>query len=199
MHANDPVSSLAFDFYVIPDQIDGCEYDYITGNDVVCCYESFDPTPPNSGMSGVTIDESGSGRDIIIESGYSVTWTATSNSFGNVEEAYMGNGNIIIEEEASLTIEDMTIHFREDYGIYLYSNYPKTGSRLELNNTTLTAHDICEDNILWKGIVLDGDLVSSQIPTSTTSQPYLYMISSTIEFAELGVHAAEGGLLKAYN
>jgi hypothetical protein len=137
--------------YVIPDQIDGCAYDDLFGTPEECCYVDL-YTPANATMQGVHIQTSGTDTDIIIQSGNNVTWTATSNSFGNVAEAFMEKGDIIIQPGASLTIEDMIIHFREGYEIQMDDNPSGVGSRLTLNNTTLTVFDECEGDKLWAGI-----------------------------------------------
>jgi len=185
--------------YVIPDQIDGCAYDDLFGTVEECCYIDL-YTPANDNMPGVQIQTSGTERDIIIQSGNSVTWTATSNSFDNVAEAYMEPGDIIIEPGASLTIEDMIIHFREGYEVQMDNNSAgNVGSRLVLDNTTLTVFDECEGDKLWAGVDLDGGWGSlPQTPYSTSPQPYLEMQNgSTIEFAEKGIDAPAGGLIRA--
>ncbi|MFO7879315.1 MAG: hypothetical protein R6V52_04695 [Bacteroidales bacterium] len=201
IHANDPYTPAIFNFYLIPDQIDGCEYTYTNGDEVVCCY-AYNETPANSTMQGVQIQINGDDRDIIIQSGNSVTWTPVNNSFGGVTEAYMDPGDIIIEPGASLTIEDMIIHFREGYEVQMDNNSAgNVGSRLVLDNTTLTVFDECEGDKLWAGIDLNGGWGSlPQTPYSTSPQPYLKMQNgSTIEFAEKGVDAPAGGFIHAYD
>ncbi len=195
---NSPAQS--FDMYLIPDQMDGSEYNYTTGNDAYCCYD-YETTPANANMTGVQIQTSGDDRDIIIQSGNSVTWTATSNSFGNVAEVFMEKGDIIIQPGASLTIEDMIIHFREGYEIQMDDNPSGVGSRLTLDNTTLTVFDECEGDKFWAGIDLSGGWDGQlQIPFSSCKQPYLKMLNnSKIEFAVRGVDAAAGGLVRAYD
>jgi len=64
----------------------------------------------------------------------------------------MEKGDIIIEPGASLTIEDMIIHFREGYEIQMDDNLSGVGSRLKLYNTTITVFDQCEGDKLWAGI-----------------------------------------------
>ncbi|MEA1874207.1 MAG: NosD domain-containing protein, partial [Bacteroidota bacterium] len=184
----------------IPDQIDGCAYDDLFGTVEECCYVDL-YTPANDAMQGVQIQINGDDRDIIIQSGNNVTWTATSNSFGNITEAFMEKGDIIIEPDASLTIEDMIIHFREGYEIQMDDNPSGVGSRLTLDNTTLTVFDECEGDKLWAGIDLKGGWGGQlQIPYSSSKQPYLKMLNnSKIKFAVKGVDAAAGGLVRAYN
>ncbi|MDA3909983.1 MAG: T9SS type A sorting domain-containing protein [Bacteroidales bacterium] len=200
MHANDPLTQAAFNFYVIPDQMDGSEYDYTVNDDVFCCYD-YNNTPADATMQGVQIQTSGDDRDIIIQSGNSVTWTATSNSFGNVAEAFMERGDIIIQPGASLTIEDMIIHFREGYEIQMDDNPSGVGSRLTLNNTTLTVFDQCEENAMWLGIDMNGGWGGQpQIPVATSHQPYLYMYNnSVISFAHIAIDAPAGGYVKSDN
>ncbi len=184
----------------IPDQIDGCAYDDLFGTIEECCYVDL-YTPANSTMTGVQVQTSGTDTDIIIQSGNSVTWTATSNSFGNVAEVFMEKGDIIIQPGASLTIEDMIIHFQEGYEIQMDDNPSGVGSRLTLDNTTLTVFDECEGDKFWAGIDLSGGWDGQlQIPFSSCKQPYLKMLNnSKIEFAVRGVDAAAGGLVRAYD
>jgi hypothetical protein len=192
-------SAYGVTMYLLPDQIDGQDYSQVLLGETECCY-MYTETPANDNMPGVQIQTSGTERDIIIQSGNSVTWTATSNSFGNVAEAYMEPGDIIIEPGASLTIEDMIIHFREGYEVQMDNNSAgNVGSRLVLDNTTLTVFDECEGDKLWAGVDLDGGWGSlPQTPYSTSPQPYLEMQNgSTIEFAEKGIDAPAGGLIRA--
>ena len=139
--------------YLLPDQIDGRDYiDYIAPTE--CCY-TWETTPASDAMQGVQIQTNGDDRNIIIQSGNNVTWAPEpdgNNPFGGVTEAYMEKGDIIIEPGASLTIEDMIIHFRDGYEIQMDDNPSGVGSRLELENTTLTVFDECEGDKLWAGI-----------------------------------------------
>ncbi|MEA1874205.1 MAG: hypothetical protein U9N51_07240, partial [Bacteroidota bacterium] len=63
---------------------------------------------------------------------------------------------------------------REGYEIQMDDNPSGVGSRLTLDNTTLTVFDECEGDKLWAGIDLNGGWGSlPQIPYFTSPQPYL--------------------------
>ncbi len=95
-----------YNMYLIPDQIDGCEYDYTTDNNITCCY-SYTEMPVVNTMGGSVAVASGNLKVLT-----DVTWTPTNNPFttgSSTPEIYF-RGDIIVEPGAKLTINDMTIY-----------------------------------------------------------------------------------------
>lgn len=195
--ANDP--DYPFNMYLIPDQIDGCEYDYITGNEVACCYTYLESPIKNPNMSGV-VHNSSTG-DITI-TGSDVQWTQTSNPFTSggqaITDIYL-RGQITINKGAKLTITGLTLHFKENEIVQMYYNANGIGSRLFLYNSKLTAFDECESSKMWGGVKCSGNSYQPQGNLNTSKQPYTYMSNSTVEFATIGITANTGGIVRAYN
>jgi len=199
--ANDP--DYPFDMYLIPDQIDGCEYEYTNGDELVCCYDYNESPIKTPSIPGVSHNPTTG--DITI-TGSNVSWTQTSNPFTSggqaITDVYL-KGKIIIEEGAKLTLYGLTLHFKEDESVEMdYSSVSGIrGPRLYLNsNSKLTVFDECEENILWDGINLNGYWGYTQLDVLgvPTRQPKVYMSSgSTIEFAEKGIEVTGGGIVNA--
>lgn len=171
-------------FRTLPEQIDGYNYDDLFSeiNSVYCCYlnHESDETIP---MSGVVFESNG---DIRI-TGSNVVWNTTTNPFSSTDDIYM-RGKLIIEPAAKLTINGLSLYFKEGEQVELsYASSGQRGSQLFLQNSTLTVFDECEPDALWGGIKLTGHNTLPQSPISTTRQPYLYMTNSTVEYADWGV------------
>lgn len=189
-HTNAP------DVYTLPDQIDGCTYQYTNGTEVSCC-EIATESRIKTTMTGVTEETNG---DITIESGNTVSWYTNQNPFTTgaaITDIYM-RGDIIIEPGARLNITGLTLHFKEGQEVQLNAAATSggTGAKLYLySGSKLTAFDNCESDAMWEGIDVTGNWQYSQ--TTGSAQPYLYMSSAAIEYANIGVDAPTGGKVSA--
>ncbi|PLX07667.1 MAG: hypothetical protein C0596_09535 [Marinilabiliales bacterium] len=192
-HANAPL------VFALPDQVDQANYyAYTTGTEFDCCQASYESLIKTS-MAGVSFDANGN----ITISGSNVYWTQSSNPFTSgsqtITDIYL-KGDLVIDPGAKLTVDGLKLHFKESETLDMSFNSGGVGSRLVLNNSTLTVFDECDEDIMCGGISCSGDW--SYVPqgsTSTSPQPYTYMSNSTIEFAEKGIEANNGGIVKAYN
>ncbi len=187
MHENDPYT--AFDMYLIPDQIDGCEYDNTTDDEITCCY-SYTEMPVVNTMGGSVAEVNG---DLKVQS--DVTWTPTSNPFttGSTTPEIYFRGDIIVEPGAKLTINDMTIYMDDGKKISLTNNTSGgKGSKLIVDGSTLTAYD-CDESIMWYGITVFGNDGNQGSDPLTSSQPYLNMENSTLEYSTYGVFCRNSG------
>jgi len=182
--------------YTIPEQIDGYDYDSLWGNAEICCYpwnESKFLTP----MTGV----SENGDDIVI-TGSNVVWNTSLNPFNQSTDIYM-KGNLIIQPGAKLTITGLTLHFKENQKVQLNQNAAGNfkGAYLYLNNSKLTAFEVCDETSMWLGVEANGAGSSYvQIPFSNTKQPQVEMRNgSVIEYAEAGINAQNGSFVRSYS
>lgn len=197
MAYNDLLANRGHTVYVLPDQVDGQDYNSYMAT-IACCYGNTESLIKTV-MSGVS--ENSTTGDITI-SGSNVIWTSTSNPFTSggqaISDIYL-RGKITINQGAKLTITGLTLHFKEAKTLDMSYNPSGAGSRLVLNSSKLTAFDYCEPNVMWEGIKCSGYWGEAQGSTSNSKQPYTYMNNSTIEYATVGVEANTGGILKAYN
>jgi hypothetical protein len=183
--------------YTLPDQVDQADYSsYTIGTEFDCC-EASHVSIMKTTMAGVEMASNG---DITITG--TVTWNTISNPFtydGNaITDIYL-KGDITINTGAKLTINGLTVHFKEAETLDMSYNAGGVGSRLVLTNAKLTVFDDCDANAMWGGVSCSGYWGAPQGSTLTSHQPYTYMSSSTIEFAEKGIEANCGGIVKAYN
>lgn len=198
LYSNNSVNP--FNYYVIPDQIDGSNYDNTLEIEEICCLSYFESEVVNTSNSFYKTTT----NDIVVVE--NMVWTNTSNPFtegDSIFDIYM-KGNLIVEPGAKLSIYDLNLHFNEDKGIYLTDGVSENvnGSYLYLNNTKLTAFDECEKTTMWAGISAIGSNNTSdlQVPFSSTKQPQVEMRnSSIIEYASVGIEATQGGFVRAYS
>jgi hypothetical protein len=197
IHANDPYTPAIFNFYLIPDQIDGCEYTYTNGDEVVCC-DTWTTSRVVRSYNYVS-HENG---DVNISAGANLMWTPTSNPWtiypNPTPDVYL-EGSINIAPGAILSFSGLTVHFKEGEGINMtYSTTAgQKGSRLNVfSNSKLTAYDECDEDVLWNGVNCFGEASLPQTPLTTSQQPYINVSNSTIEFAEIGIEALNGGIVR---
>ncbi len=203
IHANDPYTPAIFNFYLIPDQIDGCEYEYTNGDELVCCYDYNESPIKTPSIPGVSHNPTTG--DITITG--TVSWTQTSNPFTSggqaITDVYL-KGSLQIAQGARLNITGLSLHFKEDELLLMNSSTSSsvTGPKLYLySGSKLTVFDDCVENALWKGIDCNGGWGSGfeQSGVSVLRQPLVYVSSSTIEFAEKGIDVSGGGIVYGLN
>jgi len=113
LHANEP--DFSFNMYVIPGQVDGCQYNYTTGSEISCC-ESYNESVVIDPGSEVSVQ----GDDIVV-TGSNVVWNTSLNPFNQSTDIYM-KGDLIIQPGAKLTITGLTLHFKENQKVQLNQN-----------------------------------------------------------------------------
>ncbi|MFH2142068.1 MAG: T9SS type A sorting domain-containing protein [Bacteroidota bacterium] len=160
--------------YIFSNNIDRSDYVYYNhyiGNN--CCYD-FSVDIPTFTSDGST--------DI---------WSPDNNPFGSFNTTATFDGNLIIPNNKRLVINDLTIKFTEGHGIIMQSDPATMGSRLILDNTTLTSS--C--GVMWNGIEMTGISNESQFPITTSKQPMVEIRnSSVIENALTGINAFSGSI-----
>ena len=182
--------------YTLPRQIDGFEYGELFGDETECCVYNHESVIVNP-ISGVSED-----GDNIVITGSNVIWNTSSNPFNQTTDIYM-KGNLIIQPNAKLTITDLTLHFKENQKVQLNQNAAGgfKGAYLYLNNSKLTAFEVCDETTIWLGVEANGAGSSYvQIPFSNTKQPQVEMRNgSVIEYAEAGINAQNGSFVRSYS
>ncbi len=176
--------------YYISSQIDGSDYtSYYTNLPQECCSEHFyyndDYMTSEAAPSGLT-----------------ATWTASSNPFNSngSAEVYLRD-NLVLHNNTNITISGMTFYFKEGKGIILEAgddNNNIKGAKLTLSNSFCTAYDGCGiSDVLWQGITANGN-DSDPYGSATTQTQVILNNYSTIEYAENGIKALNGAIVKAY-
>ncbi len=131
---------------VLPDQLDGEDYEthlYATSE---CCELAQDYTTDNFVV------------------GASATWSPGyfNNPFFSAGTITVRN-TLTIPAGIQLTISGMTLKMGPGARIFIKgSNGAADAARLTLDNTTITANDACGPTSMWKGIVLEGDRYATQ-------------------------------------
>ncbi len=179
------------DYYMLPDQIDGALYNETYTDPTICCFENVTSDFVNNMNNTVGLV----GADLKV-TGTNVVWTPTNNPFTtgtSTPEVYF-RGNINVEPGAKLTIQDMIIHFDENKGINLTYATSGNGSKLLIDDATLTVYEVCGgDSKMWKGIKVYGNDGDQGTDPWLGTQPYLKMINSFVEYAETGIRSQNGG------
>ncbi len=104
------------------------------------------------------------------------------------------NGTITFHAGVDVRLNDMLLEFGPQGRVVI-----QDGASVHLaNNTTLTKIDC--DEVLWKGVTIEGNTSVDQNPFVNGDQGYLLMTdSATIEFAEFGARVKGGGILRSYD
>ncbi len=156
--------------YMLPDQIDGMDYDAHFNTSVQCCLDS---------------------------KGFNVgIYTATTNATWSVSNP-LNNGSLVatIEKElripagVTITISGMTLKFAPGAHLVIENGATSSqqGGKLILNNTTLTSDDRCSNSLTWLGVEVWGNQLLSQGSITSSNQGRLIMNNSKIENASIGV------------
>ncbi len=102
---------------------------------------------------------------------------------GETNAAY-NHDNVIIKQNATLTISNCTIEFADTRRVNVDTKIViEPGGRLIINNATLTSIQSCE-KAMWDGIEVQGQ--PGQIQTPNSNQGFLSISSSTISNARNG-------------
>lgn len=125
-------------------------------------------------MNGFLVDN--------IEIGLDMTWDDTQ-----AEDTSSCYPNIIIKEGIDFSLKTK-LNFLPDAGILI-----QKGGKLTIEDAILSG---C--NEFWQGIEIEGDPTLSQFPTSNQGR-LNFKNNSKIEYAQIGIHVNEGGLLFAEN
>jgi hypothetical protein len=125
-------------FGLLPDQIDGFDYNYAKEL-AKCCYQ------------GQTYDD----PTYMIGPHTSATWNPAANPFANGSSIIKLFNDIIIDPGVEIIIQDLTIEFGPDAKVIV-----QPGGKLILNNSILTGLSDC--NTMWKGVEVHGTYNQSQ-------------------------------------
>lgn len=153
--------------YMLPDQIDGMDYDAQFTATVECCLNS----------STFEADRFASHTD---------NWNGNQNPFFT--------SNIYIKEEfrvpagTELTLNNLSIHFAPGARLVIENgSNGQQGGKLTLNNTVLTVDQRCTTDQMWLGVEVWGNTNEAQGSLNNSTQGRLIMNpSSRIEHAWIG-------------
>lgn len=161
--------------YMLPDQIDGMDYDEFMVADLACCinYSAFD-VDTFEATSGVWSPNSGFGSNPLIT--------------GSGQDAYIKK-EIRIPAGTSLFISNLNLHFAPGARLVIENGTGgQQGGKLTLNNTKLTLDDRCQGAGMWLGVEVWGNSTDPQGSIYNSSQGRLIMENnSKIEHALVGV------------
>ena len=175
-----PANSTTIRLYLLPDQIDGMDYEAYQVATQQCC-----------------IDNAGYEAEKYVAS--SATWSPTVNLFLPQNPFSIGLGNdVYIQKElripagVNLTINNMNFHFAPGARCVVENgNGSLQGGKLTLNNTTFTVDDRCADD-LWLGVEVWGNTANSQGSISSSTQGRLLVQNgSEISHAFIGAFAGK--------
>jgi hypothetical protein len=126
---------------------------------------------------------------------YTVPTSTTWSASGKIKS------KVIVPNGVTLTISNCTLSFASSDHMYDFTEFQSYGSngkmigivvqpggKLILNNATLRGINECGETHMWDGIVVVGNVLAQQSPT--TNQGHLAMTNSTIRDARYGVSAA---------
>lgn len=163
--------------YILPDQIDGMDYQAHFFANVQCC-----------------IQNSYSDASIFTAS-TSATWSPGSslNPFSSV------SGNVLIEKELiipagkTITIQNMNFQFAPGAKVVIERGTGAlSGGKLILNNTTFTVDNRCDTNAMWLGVQVHGFNNQAQGTYGNSQQGWLVMNNGAkIEHAMKGAVAVK--------
>ncbi len=190
--------------YTLPDQIDGMDYTTWFDNTVECC------------LASVTYEGDNYTANTAFTGGANQTWTTASNPFNPGEATVYITGTLTIPAGIKVTINNMTLKFHPDAKVVIERSggAAATGGQLHLiNGATLTVDDRCSDELMWKGVIVQGHSLKKQGSLTTTEQGFLNMNNGAkIEHALLGARADDlsvpfnavsgycrGGIIRAVN
>lgn len=163
--------------YMLPDQIDGMDYDGSFVSSPTCCI--------NSSVFQADVYTASSG-----------TWSLNTSQFGNNHPFQTGfSPNIYIKKELripagqSVTINNLNLHFAPGAHLVIENGTNGLqGGKLTLNNTLLTVDDRCTADDMWLGVEVWGNTNSTQGNINNTTQGRLFMgTNSRIEHASIGI------------
>lgn len=173
-------------YYLLPDQIDGMNYNNIFQESVACClvYNEYDKL-------SYTATVSATWQDNVVSSG--------SNPL------IVGNGNVVyikdelrIQAGNNITIKNMTIRFAPGARLVIEQGVGTgQGGKLVLEGTTLSVDDRCGANLMWLGVEVWGNQANPQNSWINSTQGRLELkpnslnIPSVIEHAYIGALASQ--------
>jgi len=185
-----PVYNIACNFYNLPSQIDGWNYeDQFNNLDQYCCIihtaYNVGHNPYIAGTPPFTSTTQ--------------TWTPNNNPFGGTTTTPVSTvtvkSSIVIPEGYNITISGMTFKFAPRLsptkGAYMIveNGISLTGGRLTLDNTTLKSDIACGPG-MWEGVWVVGNKTAAQGNFATSKQGWLIVKNnSLIEDAYYGVLA----------
>lgn len=168
--------------YTLPDQIDGMDYKAYFDVTLECCIATNTYQADNYPVNTAT--------EI-----WQPTALGGTNPFliTNPTEPVYVTGTLTIPSGANITIKDMIFRFDPNANVVV-----EAGAKLTLDNTVFTVDDRCDPNLMWKGVVVNGNGSLPQIPQ--TNQGYFVMKNnSMIEHALLAVRVRPGGIIQTAN
>ncbi|GAB4257651.1 MAG: hypothetical protein Kow0079_14850 [Vicingaceae bacterium] len=168
--------------YTLPDQIDGMDYKAHFDVTLECCIATNTYQADNYTANTAT--------EI-----WQPTALGGTNPFliTNPTEPVYVTGTLTIPSGANITIKDMIFRFDPNANVVV-----EAGAKLTLDNTVFTVDDRCDPNLMWKGVVVNGNGSLPQVPQ--TNQGYFVMKNnSMIEHALLAVRVRPGGIIQTAN
>lgn len=165
-----------FKMYMLPDQIDGMDYEaHFTANLACCINNSVFEAETYSASSG--------------------TWMPNTSFNGNQNPLQPNvSPDIHIKEElripagVNLTIANMNLHFAPGARLVIENGTNgQQGGVLTLDNSLLTVDDRCTDEAMWLGVEVWGNTNEGQGSLGNSTQGRLFMrAGSRIEHAQIG-------------
>jgi len=127
--------------YILPDQIDGMNYnDHFINTSVTCC--------KNNSFYEVSGDENNNEFSIIATwdgNAANNPWNITNPNTVKIKD------QLIIKSGANITINNMTFEFAPEAQLII-----ENGAKLTINNTILTVDDRCDNAVMWHGVEVWG-------------------------------------------
>jgi len=150
--------------FILPDQLDNADYDEIAEEMAEDCCEFASGFNANQYIVGET-------------SSQTVSWTASSNDFGNTSVVRI-SGELRIRNNSTLSISGMEFQFAEGAKIVV-----EVGSRLITSNNTILTSTDCEST--WAGIQVWGDNQANQF--GANNQGRITLSNTIVEHAVTAV------------
>lgn len=165
--------------YLLPDQIDGMDYQAAFFANEACCLQNTAYTIRGT----YTVPASG-------------TWEPGSNPFTGIIGAYYEitvNGTLRVPAGVTLTIKNMIVKFAPGSKVIVDRGVINGASsgKLILNGTTFTAETSCGPQAMWEGVEVWGYSNQNQTTSQTTNKQGFLSVenNSVIEHAKTGAMA----------